>query len=135
MFSALSLLVFCFLFFFEALVLARSLSFGNLVSRSCSTYFDKVTTFSLLKISFSSSVSHETMADFIVSFNCNRVFWYKGQVARKCRSSSIIGSNNGRCDSVSASGPQHILHTFLFHSLGDGCLISIVQELVFFHIR
>ena len=63
MFSALSLLVFCFLFFFEALVLARSLSFGNLVSRSCSTYFDKVTTFSLLKISFSSSVSHETMAD------------------------------------------------------------------------
>ena len=39
MFSALSLLVLCFLFFFEALVL--------------------VTTFSLLKISFSSSVSHE----------------------------------------------------------------------------
>ena len=35
MFSALSLLVivFCFLFFFEALVLATSLSFGNLVSR------------------------------------------------------------------------------------------------------
>ena len=98
MFSALSLLVFCFLFFFEALVLARSLSFGNLVSRSCSTYFDKVTTFSLLKISFSSSVSHETMSDFIVSFNCNRVFWYKGQVARKCCSSSIIGSKNGRCD-------------------------------------
>ena len=53
MFSALSLLVFCFLFFLEALVLATSLSFGNLVSRSCSTYFDKVTTFSLLKISFS----------------------------------------------------------------------------------
>ena len=72
MFSALSLLVLCFLFFFEALVLARSLSFGNLVSRSCSTYFDKETTFSLLQISFSSSVSHETMADFIVSFNCNR---------------------------------------------------------------
>ena len=102
MFSALSLLVFCFLFFFEALVLARSVSFGNLVSRSCSTYFDKVTTFSLLKISFSSSVSHETMADFIASFNCNRVFWYKGQIARKCCSSSIIGSKNGRCDSVSA---------------------------------
>ena len=79
MFSALSLLVFCFLFVFEALVLARSLSFGNLVSRSCSTYFDKVTTFSQLKISFSSSVSHETMADFIVSFNCNRIFWYKGR--------------------------------------------------------
>ena len=73
MLSALSLLVFCFLFFFEALVLATS--FGNLVSRSCSTYFDKVTTFSLLKISFSSSVSHEAMADFIVSFICNRVFW------------------------------------------------------------
>ena len=57
MFSAISLLVFCFLFFFEALVLATSLSFGNLVSRSCSTYFDKVTTFSLLNISSSSSVS------------------------------------------------------------------------------
>ena len=58
MFSALCLLVFCFLFFFEALVLATSLSFGNLVSRSCRTYFDKETTFSVLKISFSSSVSH-----------------------------------------------------------------------------
>ena len=84
MFSALSLLVFCFLVFFEALVLATFLSFGNLVSRSCSTYFDKETKFSLLEISLSSSVSHETMADFIVSFNCNCVFWYKGQVARKC---------------------------------------------------
>ena len=52
--------------------------FGNLVSRSCSTYLDKVTTFSLLKITFSSSVSHETMADLIVFFNCNRVFWYTG---------------------------------------------------------
>ena len=68
-----------------------SLSFRNLISRSCSTYFDKETTFSLLKISFSSSVSHESMTDFIVSFNCNRVFWYIGQVARKCCSSSIIG--------------------------------------------
>ena len=102
MFSALYLLVFCFLVFFEALVMATSLSFGNLVSRSCTTYFDKVTTFSLLKISFRSSVSHETMDDFIMLFNCNRVFWYKGQVARKCCSSSIIGSKNGRCDSVSA---------------------------------
>ena len=51
MFSALSLLVFCLLVFFEALVLATSLSFENLVSRSCSTYFDKVTTYSLLNIS------------------------------------------------------------------------------------
>ena len=102
MFSALSLLVFCFLVFFEALVLATSLSFRNIVSRSCSTYFDKETTFSLLNFSFSSWVSHETMANFIVSFNCNRVFWYKGQVSRKCCSSSIIGSKNGRCDSVSA---------------------------------
>ena len=80
MFSALSLLVFCFLVFFEALVLATSLSFGNLVSRSCSTYFDKETTFSLLKISFNSSVLHETMADFIVSFDCNRVFWSGVQI-------------------------------------------------------
>ena len=63
MFSAVSLLIFCFFVFFEALVLETSVSFGNLVSRSCSTYFDKVTTFTLLKISFSSSVSHETMAD------------------------------------------------------------------------
>ena len=98
MFSALSLLVFCFLVLFEVLVLATSLSFENFVFRSCRTYFDKETTFLLLKISFSSSVSHETMADFIVSFNCNRVFWYNGQVARKCCSSSIIGSKNGRCD-------------------------------------
>ena len=74
MFSVLSLLVFCFLVFFVALVLSTSLLFGNIVSRSCSTYFDKETTFSMLKISFSSSVSHETMSDFIVSFNCNRVF-------------------------------------------------------------
>ena len=35
-------------------------------------------------------MSHETLADFIVSFNCNRVFWYKGE----CCSSSIIGSNS-----------------------------------------
>ena len=96
------LYLFCFFVFFEALVLATSLSFGNLVSRSCSSYLDKESTFSLLKISFSSSVYHQTMADLIVSFNCNRVFWYKGQVARKCCSSSIIGSKNVRCDSVSA---------------------------------
>ena len=80
MFSALSPLVFCFFVFFKALVLATSLSFGNLVSRSCCRYFDKETTFSLLKISFSSSVSHETMADFIVSFNCNRVFGKRGKL-------------------------------------------------------
>ena len=30
-------------------------------TRSCNTYFDKETTFSSLKISFSSSVSHETI--------------------------------------------------------------------------
>ena len=53
MFSALSLLVFCFFVFFEALVLATSLSFRNLISRICSSYLDKETTFSLLKISFS----------------------------------------------------------------------------------
>ena len=48
-----------FFVFFEALVLAISLSFGNLVSRSSSTYSDKETTFSLLNISLSSSVPHE----------------------------------------------------------------------------
>ena len=60
---------FFFVFFFalfETLVLTISLCFGNLVSRSCSTYLDKETTFSLLKISFSSSVSHETMADCLM---------------------------------------------------------------------
>ena len=58
MFSTLSLLVLCFFVFFEALVLATSLSFRNLVSRSCSTYLDnhKETKFSLLKIYFNSSV-------------------------------------------------------------------------------
>ena len=103
-FSALSFLVFCFLVFCEALVLATYFSFGNPVSRSCSKYLDKETTFLLLKISYSSLVSHEAMADLIVSFNYNRLFWYKGQVARKCCSTSIIGSKNGRtrCDSVSA---------------------------------
>ena len=39
-------IVFVFIFaFYEALVLATSLSFGNLVSRSFSTYLDKDTTF------------------------------------------------------------------------------------------
>ena len=67
MFSALSLLYFFlfsvsffFVVFFEALVLKISLSFKNIVSRSWST---------LLKAFFSSLVSHETMADLIMSFN------------------------------------------------------------------
>ena len=59
-----------FFVFFEALVLATFLSFGNLVPRSCSSYLGIETTFSLLKTSFSSSVSHEAMANLIVSFNC-----------------------------------------------------------------
>ena len=75
MFSALSLLYFflfsvsfffvVFFVFFEALVLKISLSFKNIVSRRWST---------LLKAFFSSLVSHETMADLIMSFNCNRLF-------------------------------------------------------------
>ena len=103
-----SLLIFYFLFvfrvfifvvffvFFEVLVLTISLSFGNLASWSCSTYLDKETTFLLLKMSFSSSVSQETMAD-----TAHHIL-VKGRVARKCWSFSIIGSKNGRCGSVSA---------------------------------
>ena len=67
-----------FVVFFEVLVLTISLSFGNLTSWSCSTYLDKETTFLLLKMSFSSSVSHETMADTAYHI------LVKGRVARKC---------------------------------------------------
>ena len=80
------------IFLFSVYFLSSFLSsLRHLVSRSCSTYLDKETTFYLLKISSCCSVSHDTMADLIVSFDFNRVFWYKGQVLRKYSSSYMIG--------------------------------------------
>ena len=63
-----SLFFVVFFVFFEALVLTISLSFGNLVFRSCSAYLNKDIAFSM--VSFICSASHETMADLIVVFNC-----------------------------------------------------------------